>query len=85
MRKYKRPCELRTKVIRINLDDYQFLDEICRIHYMTMAEALSLLLKQVELPHLSVKLVPSMSVKPVLSVAAKPSQAVLVKSRVVVN
>lgn len=85
MRKYKRPCELKTKVIRINLEDYWLLDELCRTHYVTMAQALHLLLKQVELPHLFVKPSPSLTVKPVLSVAAKPSQAVLVKSRVAVN
>ena len=78
MRKYKRPCELRTKVIRINLDDYQFLDEICRIHYMTMAEALSLVLKEIKLPrHLFVKPSSAVSVKLVPSVSVKP--------RVVVN
>ena len=78
MRKYKRPCELRTKVIRINLEDYQLLDEICRRHYVTMAEALHMLLRQQKpSPDLSVKLVPSMSVKPV--------QAVSLRSRVLVN
>lgn len=78
MGKYKRPCELRTKVIRINLDDYRLLDEICRIRHITMAEALSLVLKEIKLPrHLFVKPSSAMSVKLVPSVSVRP--------RVVIN
>ena len=78
MRKYKRPCELRTKVIRINLDDYQFLDEICRIRRITMAEALSLVLKEIKPScHLFVKPSFAMSMKVIPSVSVRP--------RVVIN
>lgn len=85
MPKGQSPSELNSKVIRINIGSYLLLKELSQKLNLTIAEALSLLLKQVELPHLFVKPSPSLTVKPVLSVAVKPSQAVLVKSRVAVN